>query len=161
MLRKRTTVDTTLSAAAVERREAGLAWGPIYIGNLKLTLTNPHDGYAGPKFPNANHVNFHVDRNLGDARNTYVEVVNMHMVKYSSTGSNTCLYAWDSVTRTTVFDSCFDDWTTAAGEGVSAIKGFVDTLLKNADLIASIAILAALGAALLLVLGSLPVVALA
>ena len=38
------------------QRAAGLAWGPIYIGNLKLTLTNPHDGYAGPKFPNANHV---------------------------------------------------------------------------------------------------------
>jgi hypothetical protein len=159
-VRKRTT-DTTLSSAAVERRQAGLAWGPVYVGNLKLTLTNPHPGYAGPKFPNATHVNFHVDRNLGDPRNTYVAVVNMHIVKYSTTGSNTCLYAWDSVTRTTVFDNCFDDWSTVLSEAVDAIKGFVDTLLKNADLVASIAVLAALGVALVLALGSLSVVALA
>ena len=46
----------------LEKRQAGLAWGPVYIGNLKLSLTNPHDGYAGPKFPYANHVNFHVDK---------------------------------------------------------------------------------------------------
>ena len=85
----------------------------------------------------------------------------MHIVEYSSDGVNTCLYAWDSVTHQTVFDSCFDDWTTALQECVDAIKSFVDTLLKNADAIASIAILVALGAALLVVLASLPVVALA
>src|SRR5205823_1424923 len=118
-------------------------------------------GYAGPKFPNTNHVNFHVDKKSDDPGATYVEVVNMHIVRYSSDGVNTCLYAWDSVTGTTVFDSCFDDWSTALKECVDAIKGFVDTLLKNADVIASIAILVALGAALLAMLGSLPIVALA
>jgi len=29
------------------KRQAGLHWGPVYIGNLKLYLTNPHVGYAG------------------------------------------------------------------------------------------------------------------
>src|SRR5437762_131614 len=68
----------------LQKRQAGLAWGPVYIGNLKLYLTNPHDGYAGPKFPNANHVNFHVDKQA--PRNSYTEVVNLHIVKYTSHG---------------------------------------------------------------------------
>lgn len=142
------------------KREAGLAWGPIYIGNLKLSLTNPHNGPAGPKFPNAPHVNFHVDKQDPGPRKTYSEVVNMHIVKYSS-GEGSCLYAWDSVTETTVFDECTDDFTDAIRKCVSAVKEFVDTLLKNADLIASIAIIAALVVALAVALASLGVVAVA
>ena len=169
-------------------RQAGLAWGPIKIGNLKLSLTNPHNGYAGPKFPNANHVNFHVDKKDEGPRNTYSEVVNMHIVKYSRSsngggswkkrnvealetlegrddlekrGGENCLYAWDSVTKVVVFDSCFDDFTDAIGEAVGAIKDFVDELLKNADLLAYIVIVAALIAALTAAIASLGVVALA
>jgi hypothetical protein len=76
----------------LKRASAELYWGPVYVGNLKLSLTNPHNGYAGPKFPNANHVNFHVDKK--GAKNKYDEVVNMHIVKYHQ-GGNFCLYAWD------------------------------------------------------------------
>lgn len=71
---------------------AGLAWGPVNIRNLKLYLTKPHIGYAGPKFPKANHVNFHVDKSA--PRNKWTAVVNMHIVKYKRGGSF-CLYAWD------------------------------------------------------------------
>src|SRR4051794_1430052 len=95
----------------LQKRQAGLAWGPVYIGNLKLSLTNPHDGYAGPKFPYANHVNFHVDKQA--PKNSYTQVVNLHMVKYTTTDGKFCFYAWDSVTGTTVFDNCFDDFSTA------------------------------------------------
>src|SRR5271169_4568694 len=152
------TVPEVGSNHDLEKRQAGLAWGPEYVGNLKLYLTNPHDGYAGPKFPYANHVNFHVDKQA--PKNSYVPVVNLHIVKYSSSGK-VCLYAWDSVTKTTIFDSCFDDFSTAIAEGVAAAKNFVDALLRAADFIAAIAILAALVIALSAVLTSLGVVALA
>ena len=142
------------------KREAGLRWGPVYIGNLKLSLTNPHEGYAGPKFPYANHVNFHVDKKDEGPRGTYSEVVNMHIVKYTNGDSN-CLYAWDSVTKTTVFDSCFDDFSEAIEKCVSAVKDFVDTLLRNADFIASVAIIGALVVALAAALASLGAVAVA
>lgn len=142
----------------LQKRQAGLFWGPVYIGNLKLYLTNPHDGYAGPKFPNANHVNFHVDKQA--PRNSYTEVVNLHIVKYTSQGKS-CLYAWDSVTKKTVFDNCFDDFSTAIAAGVSAAKKFVDALLQAADFIAAIAIIAALAIALAAALASLGAVALA
>jgi len=147
------------SAHALQNRQsAGLAWGPVSIGNLKLSLTNPHDGYAGPKFPNANHVNFHVDKQA--PRNSWDEVVNMHIVKYTFSGQP-CLYAWDSVTKQVAFDSCFDDFSTAIGEAVTSVKDFVDALLQAADFIAAVAIIAALAIALVAALGSLGVVAVA
>jgi hypothetical protein len=142
----------------LQQRSAGLFWGPVYIGNLKLSLTNPHIGYAGPKFPKASHVNFHVDKEA--AKNSYEEVVNLHIVKYSS-GEKSCLYMWDSVTKTTIFDNCFNDFTKAIPEAVQAAKNFVDSLLRNADFIASVVIIGALVVALAAALASLGVVAVA
>ena len=84
----------------------------------------------------------------------------MHIVKYESqsTGGR-CLYAWDSETDTTVFDSCFNDFSDALSEGVIAIKEFVDTMLSNADPIAYVGVIAALGTALLVALVGLGAVA--
>ncbi|KAI4209001.1 MAG: hypothetical protein LQ351_008023 [Letrouitia transgressa] len=155
--------EDSSSPLHLPKRQAGLAWGPVYIGNLKLTLTNPHDGYAGPKFPMANHVNFHVDRQDPGPRGTYSPVVNLHIVKYAPGGATdvggNCLYVWDSVTGATVFDNCFDEFGDAIAEGVAAIKAFVDTLLQNADAIAYVAVLAALAAALVAAIGGLAAVA--
>src|SRR5215469_2621479 len=36
------------SESSPDKRSAGLYWGPVYIDNLKLYITNPHTGYAGP-----------------------------------------------------------------------------------------------------------------
>ena len=138
------------------KRQAGLFWGPIYIGNLKLYLTNSHSGYAGPKFPNAAHVNFHVDKQA--AKGKYTAVVNMHIVKYTKAGKF-CLYAWDSVTKKTVFDKCFDGVVPAISACVSAIKNTVDEIIKAANFIAAIAIIAALVFALTAALTGLAVVA--
>ncbi|KAI4155088.1 MAG: hypothetical protein L6R39_001292 [Caloplaca ligustica] len=149
---------------ALHRRQgrAGLAWGPVNIGNLKLYLTNPHTGYAGAKFPSAEHVNFHVDKADGGPRGTYSSVVNMHIVKYGNPlDDSSCLYAWDSVTKTTVFDQCSDAFEQIIAQGVQAIEGFVDTLLTNANFVASIVIGIALVTALTALLASLPVVAVA
>jgi hypothetical protein len=145
-------------AHTLHKREAGLAWGPVYIGNLKLYLTKPHNGYAGPKFLNANHVNFHVDKKA--PKNSWVKVVNMHIVKYTRPG-RFCLYVWDSITKKVVFDSCFNNFGTAIVEAVGAIKKFVDALLRAADFIAAVVIIAALAVALLAALTSLGAVAVA
>ena len=153
--------DMVASTDLAKRAAAGLAWGPVYIGNLKLTLTNPHDGYAGPKFPNANHVNFHVDKKTPNLLNRYnTPVVNLHIVKYTR-GASDCLYAWDSVTGKTVYDQCSDNFSNAAASAVAAIKSFVDTLLVNADAIAAVAVIAALGVALIAVLAGSAAVVLA
>ena len=144
----------------LKRASAELYWGPVYIGNLKLSLTNPHEGYAGPKFPWANHVNFHVDKKDDGPRGTYSAVVNLHIVKYTN-GDSQCLYAWDSVTKKVVFDKCFDDFAEAIPEAVGAIKDFVHDLLKDANFWASIVIIGALVVALAACLASLGAVALA
>jgi hypothetical protein len=137
---------------------AGLWWGPVYIGNLKLYLTNPHSGYAGPKFPNANHVNFHVDKQA--RTHSFTSVVNLHIVKPTS-HEKFCLYAWDSVTSKTVFDNCFHDWGIAITECIIAVKNFVDALLQAADFTAAVVVIAALVVALGAALTSLGAVALA
>ena len=158
-LDKRDDLTVTIPAGVLFRRSAGLYWGPVNIGNLKLYLTNPHMGYAGPKFPDANHVNFHVDKS--GPRNSWDSVVNLHIVKYSQGGEKECLYIWDSVTDTVVFDECFDHFTTAIEKSVEAVKNFVDTLLKNANFFASFVIIVAIGIALIACLSSLGAVAIA
>lgn len=143
------------------KRSAGLYWGPHKVGNLILSLTNPHPGYAGPKFPDATHVNFDVDKQDPGPRGTYSKVVNLHIVKYENVEGSQCLYAWDSVTDTMVFDPCFDDFTDAIPEAVGAIKDFVYILLKEADFIAGVIIIGALVVALAACLASLGAVAVA
>lgn len=112
-------------AKVAEAQSAGLLWGPFYVGNLRLYMTNPHWGYAGPKVGNANHVNFLVDKRQGHA---FVHVANYPITKYRR-GESVCAYVWESHTRTTVFDSCTDDWTNTAQQAADAIYNFTRTLL--------------------------------
>ena len=146
------------SESSPEKRSAGLFWGPFYLDNLKLYITNPHDGYAGPCCQNCNHINIHVDKETSPGK--YKPVVNAHVVHSHKNGQE-CLCVWDSVTKATLFDSCLDDFPTAAGQAISAIKNVVDTALANADFLAKLAIIAALVIALGTVIASLPAVALA
>jgi hypothetical protein len=75
---------------------AGLYWQQI-IGNLKLDVTNPHDGAVGPrtgynKFPNgASHINFRAYQKR--PRNVWKLFLNLHIVRYTS-ASKECLYLW-------------------------------------------------------------------
>jgi hypothetical protein len=84
----------------------------------------------------------------------------MHIVKYNS-GRNFCLYTWYSVTKKVVFDKCFDNFVPAIAKCVSAVKDFVDSLLKNADFFAMIAIIVVLAFVLTAALTSLAAVAMA
>jgi type II restriction/modification system DNA methylase subunit YeeA len=84
----------------------------------------------------------------------------MYIVKYNL-GRNFCLYAWDSVTKKVVFDKCFDNFVPAIAKCVSAMKDFVNSLLKNADFFAAIAIIIILAFVLTAALTSLAAVAVA
>ncbi|KAI4266976.1 MAG: hypothetical protein LQ337_008585 [Flavoplaca oasis] len=135
----------------LQPRQAGLAWGPVTVANLKLYLTNPHIGYAGPKFPSAEHVNFHIDRADAGPRGTYSSVVNMHIVKYGLAGNEDgsgCIYAWDSVTKKVVFDECADEYLAVMRKCVQAVKDFVDALVKNANFVVRATMTVALAALL-------------
>ena len=125
---------------------AGLRWGPYNVGPLKLYITNPHTGYAGPKYGVAPHINVHVDRKA--ERNTYREVINLHVVKYTQKGGKQCLYMWDSKSSKVVFDKCFDDFKTAAREGVEAAKEVLEKVMEGVGFVARIAATVALGVAL-------------
>lgn len=44
-----------------------------------------------------------------------------------------CAYVWESHTRTTVFDSCTDDWTNTVQQAADAIYNFTQTLLDHGN----------------------------
>ncbi|MBB2479922.1 hypothetical protein H5P36_06940 [Bacillus sp. APMAM] len=127
---------------------AGLAWGPKTIGNLKFYLTNVHIGYAGPKFQNHAHVNFHIDKKKSSGK--WGQVANYHIVKYSKSGKS-CVYIYDSVKKKVVIDQCNNSWKTTADKAVNAMKSFVKTVLDNANWIATLAVWAIITAVIVYV----------
>jgi len=144
----------TIDLDLLKRASAGLLWGPEYIGNLKLSLTNIHSHPFG-KFKTAQpHVNFHVDREKIPPATGYKGVLNLHITVYTEEDKK-CAYVWDSVKDTTYFDSCFDDWTSGIREVAESIREILTKVLENANLIATVAIIAALIVALVGALSSL------
>ena len=125
-------IADTLSESDVTR-SAGLAWGPVTVGNVKLYMTNPHVGIV-PGIGNVSHVNFHADNTK-----TGKAIVNYHIVKYTSGNSN-CLYVYDSVSKKVIINQCFGNWTDAAAAVVEAVKSAVQAVLSEADWLATLAI---------------------
>lgn len=119
-------------------RSAGLAWGPVTIGNVKLYMTNSHTGIV-PGFgsTSVSHINFHADN-----AKTGKAILNYHIVKYTS-GDSSCLYVYDSVAKKVVFNNCFKSWTDAAGAVIESVKSALSAILSEADFIASVLIWAA------------------
>jgi len=131
-----------LAAPVQVLAQAGLMWGPVYVGNLKLYLTNPHFGYAGPKVGNTLHVNFHVDRKITlqsvpsqpiepceiepDERG-FQALANFHISKYIS-NSKVCAYVWESRRNYTVVDYCNDNWLNAAQTSVNIMNAYIEAL---------------------------------
>lgn len=63
---------------AMASPSAGLAWGPVTVGNLQFKVSNVHYGYAGPKVGNTDHFNVYVDRK--DSKGQYtIPVANYHV----------------------------------------------------------------------------------
>lgn len=115
-------------------RSAGLAWGPVTIGNIKLYMTNMHTGYVPGFSGQVAHINFHADNvDTGKA------ILNYHIVKYTS-GSSDCLYVYDSVSKKVIINSCFRNWTDAVSAVVESVKNVVKSIVSEADWLAQIAI---------------------
>lgn len=108
---------------------AGLAWGPVEAGPLKLYMTNPHLGFAGPKFPNVPHVNFHVDRKT---LRGWAPSANFHIVRYALPGE-VCFYVWESQRDRVVIDQCFPNFSSGARAVVEATYDFVQALAVRID----------------------------
>lgn len=115
-------------------RSAGLAWGPVTVGNVKLYMTNVHTGPVPGLSGNVSHINFHADN-----VKTGKQILNYHIVKYTS-GNSECLYVYDSVSRKIIINNCYNGWTAAAGAVVSAVQSAVKAVLSEADWLATVAI---------------------
>jgi len=107
-----------------------------------------------PKFPSANHINLYLDKKA--SQNSWATVYNMHIMKYTSIGVF-CFYNWDSVTNTVIYDTCFDDPSTAITKVILAIKNVLNALLEAVDIIAAVAIIAIMIVTLMAVLTGLAV----
>lgn len=116
----------------VSAASAGLAYGPKYVGNIKLYVTNVHNGWAGPKFPSKNtpHINVHIDKK--NSSGIWKAKHNFHVVKYTQ-GSKLCLYIYDTTTKKTVMDSCQTNWLTLSNLGAKAMKTFAKVDLNFTD----------------------------
>ena len=118
--------------------QAGLMWGPVYVGNLKLYLTNPHFGFAGPKVGDTMHVNFRVDRKITlqsvpsqpmePEERGFTKLANFHISKYISSSSKICVYVWESRRKYTVVDYCNDSWQSAAQTSVNIMNAYIEAL---------------------------------
>jgi hypothetical protein len=142
---------------------AGLYWGPVEVAGVKVYMTNPHDGYAGPKVGNANHINFHVDYRKNNA---WKQLVNLHITRYTRNGKQ-CMYIWDSVPTKgrVVYDNCKDDWRTLTVEVKEEVRKYVrdkgNLNLTEAQILALAAIMVLAVVALIAVAATLPVLVLA
>lgn len=116
--------------------DGGLLFGPIKIGNLKLSITNPHVGYAGPKVGRTDHINYHIDVLAGYR---YKLAANYHIAAYPR-GEKWCAYVWESVSRRVVFDGCSDNWSRAARGAMSAIRSFTKAHIDNGNWIVKLAV---------------------
>lgn len=118
----------------INTRSVGLAWGPVRIGNLEFKITNNHKGEVVGMPGEVEHVNFHVMK-VKNKR----DVLNYHIVKYRD-GDSECVYVYDSVTKKVIINQCFRSWTDAAKDVVRAAKTTVQSMLSQADWIATAAI---------------------
>ena len=66
---------------------AGLAWGPVIVGNIQFTMTNPHKGNVGP-YGWIEHINLHI-RNV----KTKKEIANYHLFKGINQEGRECFIA--------------------------------------------------------------------
>ena len=148
-------------SALYPRESAGLAWGPVPIGNLRVYVVKPHNNHAFGKFKTAGvwHINIHVDKQRVPAARGWDEVLNLHVAVYEQGGKH-CLYIYDSVSKKTYLDKCYgDNIPGALEEGVKMVKDVVGEVLENANFIARAVLIAALVVAVMAAMSSLVVVA--
>lgn len=128
---KATMEPLSADSKVVASKSAGLAWGPVTVGNVKLYMTNPHTGFVPGLNISCEHINFHADN-----ATTKKPILNYHIVKYKS-GNSECLYVYDSVSKQEIIKTCFPNWTSAVGAVVESVKSALKAILSEADWIAT------------------------
>lgn len=125
--------DTGETALVLAAGGAGLLW-QVDVGvspdKYMLSVTNPHQGWCGPKFPSPDtwHVNFHVDKYNGSLRRPFTDAVaNFHVHQYSQ-GTQQYFYVYESESKQSVFDNCFGDVDTARRQVVNAMKNAAENI---------------------------------
>lgn len=143
---------------------AGLYWGPIDVAGVRVYMTNPHEGYAGPKVGYATHVNLHVEYTKSGS---YADLANLHVTRYTS-GGKMCMYVWDRIpsrTGVVVYDQCKDDWNSVTSAAAEQARTYVNSLgkvtLPVVQYVALIGIMMLAIVALLALLSALPILVLA
>lgn len=127
----------------IEPRSAGLAFGPVTIGNIELKVVNPHIGGVGP-YGVVEHINFVITNTT-----TKEQMANYHIFKGTDLDGIECFVVWDSVTRETVFRHCnSNNWTDAVTQFVDLVVDTLASVLSEANLLAVIGI----GAVIIVVL---------
>ena len=114
---------------------AGLAFGPVKVGDMYIKVTNIHNGQVG-NWGNINHINLHVYKRTPKKTR---DVVNLHIVKYRSAGQD-CIRVYDSVSKTVVIDQCFVNFGEAAKEIASFAKNIAGSMSNNTNKIVNSAV---------------------
>lgn len=130
-----TTIQSDTQIVNLVTRSAGLYWGPVSVGNIEFSLTNPHTHRVGP-YGVVNHVNLHI-RNTETGK----DIANYHIFKAVYQNGKECMIVWDSVKKVEVFRHCNDNnWTNAVTEFVDVVAKSISNVLSEANFFATVVI---------------------
>ena len=134
---------------------AGLAFGPVKVGDMYVKVTNIHNGPVG-SWGNVNHINLHVYKRTTKKTR---DVVNLHIVKYRLAGQD-CIRVYDAVSKTVVIDQCFLNFEEAAKAIANFAKNIAGSTSNNTNKIVNSAVWGSVAAVITTILLYLAPVAL-
>ena len=116
---------------------SGLYWGPVTIGDIQLKITEPHSHPFGKfRYP-VEHINLHIEKIKSNGK--LKPIANYHIAKYIQ-NQKTCIYVYDSVSRTTLIDRCDMDWKDTVKSLVKSVSSVVSKVSSEGNWIAKAAI---------------------
>ncbi len=128
--------NSVISLPSAETRSAGLAFGPVTVGNISFRVTNAHTqeirGYGV-----VTHINFHIDY-----ADTGKEIKNYHIFTQKNASGKDCLVVYESHSKTEVFRNCDDSLGSQVRSFFAIVSEIVRGLLSEANFIAATAIIA-------------------
>lgn len=128
--------DSVISLPSAVTESAGLAFGPLTIGNITFRVTNAHS-HNIPGYGVVEHINFHIDN-----ADTGKEIKNYHIFTQMNANGKECLVVYESKSATEVFRNCNDTLGSQVSAFFSIVSEIVRGLLSEANFITATAIIA-------------------
>lgn len=128
--------NNVISLSNAESRSAGLAFGPVTVGNISFRVTNAHS-HNIPGYGVVEHINFHIDN-----ADTGREIKNYHIFTQMNANGKECLVVYESKSATEVFRNCNDTLGSQVSAFFSIVSEIVRGLLSEANFITATAIIA-------------------